>query len=245
MTVSDDGGKPAWIGELETVVGHEFSDIVRIARAMTHASARPSGGSDYERLEFLGDRVLGLVIAELLFQTYPGSDEGELSVRLNQLVDAETCARVAEEIGITRFIRAGADIRSLSKKRRLGIHADVMEALIAALFLDGGLDAARPFIIRNWEARLRSPATALRDPKTALQEWAHQQGGLRPLYVIEKREGPDHEPIFTVSVKVGSLTPGTGKGSSKREAEQNAAADLMARENVRSDDAGEAQAAPH
>ena len=240
MTAGAD--KPGWIHELEALIGHIFTDISRLPRAMTHASARAADGTDYERLEFLGDRVLGLVIAELLFRTYPASDEGELSVRLNQLVDAETCAEIAEEVGITRFIRTGADIRSLTGKRRLNIRADVMESLIAAIYLDGGLEAARPFIIHHWEARAKSPASARRDAKTELQEWAHRQDGLHPLYVIEKREGPDHEPVFTVSVKVGTLRPGYGTGSSKREAEQNAAADLLAREKVRP--AGEAEAVP-
>ena len=240
MTAGAD--KPGWIRELEALIGHIFTDISRLPRAMTHASARAADGTDYERLEFLGDRVLGLVIAELLFRTYPASDEGELSVRLNQLVDAETCAEIAEEIGITRFIRTGADIRSLTGKRRLNIRADVMESLIAAIYLDGGLEAVQPFIVRHWEARAKSPASARRDAKTELQEWAHRQDGLHPLYVIEKREGPDHEPVFTVSVKVGTLKPGYGTGSSKREAEQNAAADLLAREKVRP--AGEAEAVP-
>ncbi len=237
-------GKPDWIRDLESVIGHTFTDISRLPRAMTHASARAADGTDYERLEFLGDRVLGLVIAELLFRTYPASDEGELSVRLNQLVDAETCADVAEEIGITRFIRTGADIRSLSGRRQLNIRADVMESLIAAIYLDGGLDAARPFIVRHWERKAMSPASARRDPKTELQEWAHRQDGLHPLYVIENREGPDHEPVFTVSVKVGALKPAHGKGTSKREAEQNAAAEFLTREQVWPADAGADETVP-
>ena len=144
--------------------------------------------------------------------------------------------------GLRGEARTGADIRSLTGKRRLNIRADVMESLIAAIYLDGGLEAARTFIIRHWEERAKSPASARRDAKTELQEWAHRQDGLHPLYVIEKREGPDHEPVFTVSVKVGTLKPGYGTGSSKREAEQNAAADLLAREKVRP--AGEAEAVP-
>lgn len=237
-------GKPDWIRDLESVIGHTFTDISRLPRAMTHASARAADGTDYERLEFLGDRVLGLVIAEWLFRTYPASDEGELSVRLNQLVDAETCADVAEEIGITRFIRTGSDIRTLSGRRQLNIRADVMESLIAAIYLDGGLDAARPFIMRHWERKAMSPATARRDPKTELQEWAHRQDGLHPLYVIENREGPDHEPVFTVSVKVGALKPAYGKGTSKREAEQNAATEFLTREQVWPAEAGADEAVP-
>ncbi len=223
---------PGWVGDLEAALGYAFSDPDRLPRAMTHASARDASGDNYERLEFVGDRVLGLVIAELLFGTYQAADEGDMSVRLNQLVDAETCAEIADEIGLTRFIRTGSDIREVSGKRQLNIRADVMEAVIAAIYLDGGLEAARRFILRHWQARAMSPASARRDAKTELQEWAHRQSQFHPLYVIEKREGPDHEPMFTVSVKVGSLKPGFGIGPSKREAEQNAAAGVLVREGV-------------
>jgi ribonuclease III len=221
-----------WLDEFEKTIGYAFNDKSRVSRAMTHASARDADGSDYERLEFLGDRVLGLTIAELLFNRLPAAHEGDLSVRLNQLVDAETCAEIADEIGITRFIKTGSDIRSLSGKRRQNIRADVMESLIAIIYIDGGLEAARPFILRHWEARALSPLSAHRDAKTALQEWAHRQNGLHPLYIVEKRDGPDHEPVFTVSVKVGNLEPGFGAGPSKREAEQNAAASFLIREKV-------------
>jgi ribonuclease-3 len=147
-------------------------------------------------------------------------------------VDAETCAEIADEIGIAKFIRTGSDIRTLAGKRRQNIRADAMESLIAVIYLDGGLDAARRFIVRHWEKRALSPMSAHRDAKTELQEWSHRQDATHPLYVIEKREGPDHEPVFTVSVKVGTLNPGFGTGPSKREAEQNAAASLLVREGI-------------
>ncbi len=222
----------SWIADFEAVIGYSFFDKALVTRAMTHASAREADGSDYERLEFLGDRVLGLVIAELLFGTYPTASEGDLSLRLNQLVDAETCSEISEEVGIVRFIRTGGDIQTLAGQRRQNIRADVMESLIATIYLDGGLDAARAFILRHWKAKATALAKARRDAKTELQEWAHRQNGLHPLYVIEKREGPDHEPVFTVSVKVGDIKPGFGTGPSKREAEQNAAAFTLVREGV-------------
>lgn len=224
--------KPDWVPELETLVGYVFRETVRLERAMTHASSRNGDGTNYERLEFLGDRVLGLVIAEMLFRMYPEADEGHLSVRLNQLVNADTCAEVCDEVGLAPFIKTGSDVRAGAAKTRKGIRADVMESLIAAIYLDGGLEAARPVIHRFWEARARSEASARRDAKTELQEWAHSRELGHPLYVIESREGPDHDPVFTVSVKVGGIRPATGRGTSKRQAEQEAAAAVLTREGV-------------
>lgn len=220
----------ALAAEIGRLTGHRFADPARLERAMTHASARKPGGANYERLEFLGDRVLGLVIAELLFATFPSANEGELSVRLNQLVSAETCAAVAEEIGLHEFIITGAEIRSLTGRKRLNLRADVMESVIATIYLDGGLEAARPFILKHWTARARAEGAGRRDPKTALQEWAHRQGGLVPVYVVESREGPDHDPLFAVSVTVGKRAPEHGAGRSKRAAEQEAATKLLIRE---------------
>ncbi|PHP68292.1 ribonuclease III [Zhengella mangrovi] len=216
--------------EIGRLTGHDFSDPARLERAVTHASARKSGGADYERLEFLGDRVLGLVVAELLFGEFPHANEGELSVRLNQLVSAETCADIAEEIGLHDFIITGAEIKSLAGRKRLNLRADVMESVIATIYLDGGLDAARPFILKHWAGRARAAGAGRRDPKTALQEWAHRQGGLVPVYVVDSREGPDHDPLFAVSVTVGKRPPEQGTGRSKRAAEQEAATRLLVRE---------------
>jgi ribonuclease-3 len=224
---------------VEARIGYVFQDHARLQRALTHASARGSAGEDYERLEFLGDRVLGLVIAEMLFNSYSAATEGELSVRLNALVNAETLAELAEEIGLSDLIQAGTDIRSPKGRKRVNLRADVMESLIAALYLDGGLDTARRFILKHWEPRSREAGAARRDAKTELQEWAHQKAGSPPLYRIEGREGPDHDPVFTVSVLIEGYQPGEGQGRSKREAEQAAASMILRREGVWKD-AGEA-----
>ncbi|AZO48251.1 MAG: ribonuclease III [Mesorhizobium sp.] len=214
--------------------GHAFADRQRLQRALTHASARSShAGVDYERFEFLGDRVLGLVVADMLLAAFPNAAEGELSLRLNALVNAEALSEIAEEIGLPDLIRAGSDVRGLDGRKRVNLRADALESLIAVLYLDGGLDAARAFIHRYWQPRSQAIGAARRDAKTELQEWAHQAAaGAAPAYRIDGREGPDHDPLFTVSVKVGQFAPAIGSGRSKREAEQAAAAALLLREGV-------------
>lgn len=214
--------------------GHAFADRQRLQRALTHASARSShAGVDYERFEFLGDRVLGLVVADMLLGAFPDAAEGELSLRLNALVNAEALSEIAEEIGLPQLIRAGSDVRGLDGRKRVNLRADALESLIAVLYLDGGLEAARAFIHRYWQPRSQAIGAARRDAKTELQEWAHQAAaGATPAYRIDGREGPDHDPLFTVSVKVGAFAPATGSGRSKREAEQAAAAALLVREGV-------------
>jgi ribonuclease-3 len=217
---------------LEEKTGHAFLDAERLQRALTHASARSHASPDYERLEFLGDRVLGLVIAELLYRQYPDAAEGELSRRLNALVNAETCAEIAEEIGLHHLIRAGSEIRTLSGRKRVNLRADAMESLIAVIYLEGGLGAARSFIMRYWEQRSKAETAARRDAKTELQEWAHQVSGKPPAYEIEGREGPDHDPVFRVTVRIDGYDPAQGTGRAKREAEQAAAAAILLREGV-------------
>ncbi|MCJ9754447.1 ribonuclease III [Neorhizobium sp. BETTINA12A] len=219
-------------GQLEKAIGHEFADKQWLDRALTHASTGSAKSANYERLEFLGDRVLGLCVAELLFKTFRTAAEGELSVRLNQLVSADSCAVVADELELHRFIRTGADVKKLTGKRMMNVRADVVESLIAALYLDGGLEAARGFIIRYWEARATRADGARRDAKTELQEWAHAKFGLTPAYRVDERSGPDHDPRFTVTVEVTGVAPETGEDRSKRAAEQVAATKMLEREGV-------------
>ncbi len=217
---------------VERLSGRRVADTARLDDAFTHASARPGVAGDYQRLEFLGDRVLGLVVAELVHARFPTAPEGDLSLRLNALVRAETLSDIAERIGLSDHIRATGAIRGSQSRKAINLRADVMEALIAVLYLEGGLEAARAFVERHWHDRLDGEAAALRDAKTALQEWAHQALKVVPRYEVDDRAGPDHAPVFTVSVHVEGLKPVSASGRSKREAEQAAAAGLLAREGV-------------
>ena len=224
---------PEALRKLEERTGHTFVDHERLGRALTHASARASGGRDYERLEFLGDRVLGLCIAEMLVADFRAANEGELSVRLNQLVNADTLADVSDELQLSDFIRTGSDVRQLRDSHKKNLRADVVESLIATIYLDGGLDAVRPFILRYWKDRAATPTAARRDAKTELQEWAHREHAVTPTYSVLSREGPDHDPVFRVAVTVGALKPVEAEGRSKRAAEQAAAEKMLVREDVR------------
>ena len=225
----------ARLAALEERIGHRFESHARLIVALTHSSAvgatRPGRrASDYERQEFLGDRVLGLCVAQFLFETYPQADEGELSRRLNALVSGKTCARIADEIGLHEFIRAGTDMRQLTSKRMRSVRADVVESLIASIYLDAGLKAADRFVRRFWADRLEDDAGAERDAKTALQEWAHVKGFETPVYEVVERSGPDHDPTFRVEVRVEGTESAVGEGRSKRNAEQDAAGRMLARE---------------
>jgi len=218
---------------LAPITGHLFVDHKRLQRALTHGSARTqNAGADYERFEFLGDRVLGLIIAHMLFESYPLATEGELSVRLNALVNADALAEIAEEIGLPALIHAGSELRTTSGRKRVNLRADALEALIAALFLDGGMEVARSFIHRYWQARADAVDVMRRDAKTVLQEWAHQAVQATPTYSIEGRTGPDHDPVFTVRVSVAAMDTCVGAGRSKREAEQAAAEIFLVREGI-------------
>ena len=219
--------------QLSQLTGHKFMDAERLERALTHSSVPVLHGkksANYERLEFLGDRVLGLVIAELLCEIYPLADEGELSVRLNALVNAEVCAEIADEIGITPHIITGSEIASASAAKMVNLRGDVMESVIATVYLDGGsqngMNAARAFIRRFWTTRASIGAAIRRDPKTELQEWAHKAHNAQPVYHILSRQGPDHQPVFTIEVKVNTLNA-TATGASKRDAERAAATQIL------------------
>ncbi len=223
---------PTRLAELEERTGHTFSNLERLDRALTHSSAKSRTGKDYQRMEFLGDRVLGLCIAELLFSNFPTANEGELSVRLNALVNADTLAEVADEIGLHAFIKTGADVGDLTSDRQKNMRADVVESLIATIYLDGGLDAANAFIRRYWSKRSMHQMAARRDAKTELQEWAHKLYSIVPSYKEVSRDGPDHEPTFVIEVTVAQLKPERAEGRSKRLAEQAAAEKMLHREGV-------------
>lgn len=233
MTAKNVVGEQDW-AQLEAAIGHTFADRDRLTRALTHASAQVSRGKkgDYERLEFLGDRVLGLCVAEMLFKTFRDATEGELSVRFNQLVSAEACASVADEMELHRFIRTGSDVKKITAKNMLNVRADVVESLIAAIYLEAGLEAARGFILKYWQGRAAHADGARRDAKTELQEWAHARFGKPPIYKVADRSGPDHDPRFTVIVEIPGLKSELGIERSKRAAEQVAATKILEREGV-------------
>jgi len=213
---------------LETQLGHSFRDPQLLERALTHASA--SANASNERLEFLGDRVLGLVIAEKLYTLYPNDSEGALALKLNALVRQETCAQAAEAAGLSdHLILANSEEGSGGRKKAV-ILAGACEAIIAALYFDGGMDTARAFILRYWAQALATLNDDMRDPKTVLQEWAQsRKGSGGPAYRLVKREGPDHAPRFEIEVRVKGEEPALGEGGSKREAEQAAAKALLER----------------
>lgn len=214
------------------ITGVEIANGELLRHALTHASARGASAIDYQRLEFLGDRVLGLVIAEMVFNANPDAPEGELSLRLNALVNAETLAEIADDSGISEIIQVADDIKGQQGRKRVNLRADAMEALIAVIYLEGGLDAASAFIRRFWKKRAAAPTAARRDAKTELQEWAHQRAGDPPSYVMINRSGPDHDPLFEMSVTVAGWPETRGQGRSKREAEQAAATAFLLREGV-------------
>jgi ribonuclease III len=220
---------------LETRVGYRFADPALLDQALTHISAltgvRNRSGS-YQRLEFLGDHVLGLVVSDMLFRAFPRADEGELSRRLADLVRKEACADVASLIELGAAIRLGGSESNAGGRSRVAILADVCEALIGAVFVDGGYDAAAALITRLWEERMRTPKRPLRDAKTMLQEWAQAQGLPTPAYREVERTGPDHDPEFRVTVELPDRPPAEGTGRSKRSAEQAAAAVMLTREGV-------------
>ena len=212
---------------LEHALGHRFDDPDLLRRALTHASAQ--GDTSYERLEFLGDRVLNLVIADALIVRHPKEREGALALRLNALVRKETCAEVAERIDLGAFLRmAKSEARSGGRRKR-ALLGDAMEAVIAAVYRDGGLMAARDSILDLWADRLDAQDEAPQDAKTRLQEWAQARNLELPRYRVTDRDGPDHEPRFTVEVTLGGDREASRTGSSKRAAEQDAAQALLDR----------------
>lgn len=221
---------PAGVDPLEVALGHRFENPALLVEALTHPSARQRNAAPergYERLEFLGDRVLGMIVAQLLWQRFPEDDEGALTRRHVALVRREALATVAREIRLGDFIIASSGEDAAGVRQNTSVLADVCEALIAALYLDGGLPAAQRFVERYWERRVGA-AQPLRDPKTALQEWAQARGLSLPSYTVVDTSGPPHRRCFTVTVSVAGAKVESASGTSKREAEAAAAAALLA-----------------
>jgi ribonuclease-3 len=220
------------LDELLTKLDYRFERPELLEEALTHVSAPKAGGQSYQRLEFLGDRVLGLAIAEMLYRAFPGAPEGELSRRLAELVRRESCAEIAQSWDVGPHVKLGAGEAQSGERKNEAILADICEAIIGAVFLDGGYDAAQKLIERSFKDLLAAPRRPLRDPKSALQEWAQAQGLPPPTYTIVEQTGPDHAPRFRVMVKVKGQESDFGLGTSKRVAEQAAARSLLLREGI-------------
>lgn len=214
------------LDDLAKSLGHVFADMTILAEATTHGSAA-KGARNYERLEFLGDRVLSLVVADMLLKRFPVEPEGDLARRHAALVRRETLAAIAVETGLGAHITLGKGEAESGGRNNPGILADVCESTIAALYLDGGLDVAARWITRHWSDRMTMPVEPPQDAKTALQEWAQGRGLPAPVYTVLSRVGPDHAPVFEVGTAVDGFAPARGEGPSKRIAEQNAAAVLL------------------
>ena len=224
---------------LEEKIGYKFADKLLLERALTHISAISGGPQNrvasYQRLEFLGDHVLGLVISDMLYRAFPRANEGELSRRLADLVRKETCAEVARDMDLGPALKLGNSESHAGGRLRATILADACEALVGAVFVDGGYQPAEDFVGRFWKERMLKPLRPLRDPKTTLQEWAQARGLPTPAYKELARTGPHHDPEFRVSVTLPDRPIAEGLGSSKRAAEQAAAAAMLTRVGIAAD----------
>jgi ribonuclease III len=218
--------------ELSERLGYAFNDMTLVRMALTHGSSHRMA-KDYQRLEFLGDRVLGLVMAELLYRQHANEREGQMATRHSSLVKGEVCAEIADQLGLGDFIIVGVTEKRMGVQRVKSVLGDVLEAVIGAVYLDGGLEAARVFIERLWKDVLLRPTALEKDPKTFLQEWALGRAMALPRYEIKARSGPEHAPEFTVALMVGKFLPADGKGASRQSAEMSAARNFLAREGLR------------
>ena len=214
---------------LQARIGYEFSRPELLVRAVTHSSMSSPTRDDNQRLEFLGDRVLGLVMAEAILAQDRKATEGQLAPRFNALVRKEACADVAREISLGDALKLGRSEMMSGGRRKLALLGDAMEAVIAAVYLDAGFDIARDLVIRLWGDRVNQVEEDARDPKTSLQEWAQARGQKPPNYEIISRSGPDHAPVFTVEVTLQNGEAEEAIAGSKRQAEQAAAGALLQR----------------
>ena len=212
-----------------TRLGHDFARPELLVRALTHGSIATATRPDNQRLEFLGDRVLGLVMAEALFQADPAATEGQLAPRYNALVRGETCAAIARRIGLGEVLKLGRSEMMSGGRRKEALLGDGMEAVIAAIYLDAGFEAARTCIKRLWGNRIKTVEADSRDPKTALQEWAQARKLPPPEYAELNRTGPDHAPVFTIEARLANGETESATAKSKREAQQTAAQKLLDR----------------
>jgi ribonuclease-3 len=214
----------------EEAIGYSFKDGKLLNRAMTHRSAAQGRAVEWsnERLEFLGDRVLGLVIVETLMERFPTLREGELAPRLNALVSRDACAMIGSELGIGQFLIVDKSERATGGAEKRSLLANAAEAVIGAIYTDAGLEKARKFILKAWAKLLKGTAVKPRDAKSALQEWAQGEGLATPTYRHDAREGPDHAPVFTATVLIDGHAPVSGTGASKQHAERAAAQKMLA-----------------
>jgi len=220
---------------LEARLGYRFADPDLLDRALTHSSAISPGKRierSYQRLEFLGDRVLGLVVADMLYRRLPKANEGELSRALNSLVRKETCAAIGRELDLGSAMNLGESEARTGGAEKDAILGDVTEAVIGAIYCDGGLGKAFDLIERLFGPQLELAGTDRADAKTTLQEWAQARGLEPPVYAELERTGPDHAPEFTIAVRIGSFEPVSASGPSKKLAEHKAAEGFLRREKV-------------
>lgn len=208
-------------------LGHSFARPELLRRAVTHSSMSAPGREDNQRLEFLGDRVLGLVMAEALLQADPNAAEGTLAPRYNALVRKETCADVARDVDLGAALNLGRSEQMSGGRRKQALLGDAMEAVIAAVYLDAGFDVARDMVLRLWGRRIDHVEDDAKDAKTALQEWAQGRGQTPPSYSIVTRSGPDHAPVFTIEAKLSTGQSARATAGNKRQAEQAAAKALL------------------
>ena len=213
---------------LQAAIGYTFKDTGLLRHALVHSSATAVRLKSNERMEFLGDRVLGLVLAEMLLEAYPDEEEGEISYRFTALAQRDALANVAEAIGVADHLTLSNGEHLTGGRENPGVLADATEAIICAIYRDGGLDAARDFIHAHWTAMMREKRRPPKDPKTTLQEWAQGLGLGLPNYRVTGQDGPDHHTLFQVEVKVQGQGSAAGEGSNKRAAEQAAAEAMLA-----------------
>lgn len=210
-------------------IGHQFRQPALLARAVTHSSISSPTRPDNQRLEFLGDRVLGLVMSEALLAADTEASEGQLAPRFNALVRKETCAEVARDLGLGDVLKLGRSEMLSGGRRKDALLGDALEAVIAAVYLDAGFETAKAMVLRLWGGRVGAVENDARDPKTSLQEWAQGRAMAPPSYTELGREGPDHQPQFTVEVRLANGEAEIARAGTKRAAEQAAARALLAR----------------